>query len=231
MSLIGSVLPDWCAARESRTDEVYEREGLAPLYPAEAEAVAKAVPKRQREFTTVRLCAREALAELGQPPVPLLPGKRGKPGWPAGVVGSMTHCAGYRAAVVARAEDAVSLGIDAEPDEPLPEGVLEAVSLPVERRRLTVLESARPGVAWGRLLFSAKESVFKTWYPLTGRELGFEEAELAFDVAGTFTARLLVPGPQVGGAAVGGFTGRWVARDGLLATAIVLAAPGSDGTA
>ncbi len=48
------------------------------------------------------------------PPAPILPGQRGAPRWPAGVVGSMTHCAGYRAAVVARADEVTSLGVDAE---------------------------------------------------------------------------------------------------------------------
>ena len=69
-------------------------------------------------------------------PQPVLPGERGAPRWPAGVVGSMTHCAGYRAAALVRAADLASLGIDAEPHGPLPEGVLRRVALPAERERL-----------------------------------------------------------------------------------------------
>lgn len=76
--------------------------------------------RRQREFATARSCARTALARLGVPPVPVLASPRGAPRWPAGVVGSITHCDGYRAAAVAYTRDVVSLGIDAEPDEPLP---------------------------------------------------------------------------------------------------------------
>ncbi|MEU3756583.1 4'-phosphopantetheinyl transferase superfamily protein [Streptomyces olivoreticuli] len=193
------------------------------LLPEEAAHVARAVPKRQGEFATVRACARKALGRLGLDPVPLLPNRRGAPGWPAGVVGSMTHCDGYRAAVVARAADAVSIGIDAEPNGPLPDGVLEAISLPGERSRLAGLSARRPEVSWDRMLFSAKESVFKTWYPLTGQELDFSEAELEFDPdAETFSARLLVPGPVVGGHRLDGFTGRWLADEGLVVTAIAL---------
>ncbi|MEU5427485.1 4'-phosphopantetheinyl transferase superfamily protein [Streptomyces olivoreticuli] len=193
------------------------------LLPEEAAHVARAVPKRQGEFATVRACARKALGRLGLDPVPLLPNRRGAPGWPAGVVGSMTHCDGYRAAVVARAADAVSIGIDAEPNGPLPEGVLEAIALPGERSRLAGLAARRPEVFWDRMLFSAKESVFKTWYPLTGQELDFSEAELEFDPdAQTFSARLLVPGPVVGGRRLDGFTGRWLADEGLVVTAIAL---------
>lgn len=198
------------------------------LFPEETALVANAVAKRRQEFATVRLCARLALGRFGVPAGPLTPGPRGEPRWPAGIAGSMTHCEGYRAAAVARSTDVVSLGIDAEPAEPLPDGVLGVVSLPEERRHLASLEAGNPGVSWEKLLFSAKESVFKTWYPLTGRELDFDEAVVEFTPddgngrAGTFDARLLVPGPTVDGAPREHFTGRWLARGGLVITAIVL---------
>lgn len=196
------------------------------LLPAEAAAVSRAVAKRRAEFTTVRVCARRALRALGLPGVALVPDRRGAVAWPEGTVGSMTHCSGYRAAVVARTGDAVSLGIDAEPDLPLPEGVLEVVSREREREGLAALAARRPDVSWDRLLFSAKESVFKTWYPLTRKELDFQEAELEIDPdSGTFTARLLVPGPEVAGSRVGVFPGRWLARNGLVVTAIALPGP------
>ncbi|MFD0024742.1 4'-phosphopantetheinyl transferase [Streptomyces sp. NPDC058382] len=193
------------------------------LFPEEKALIAQAVPKRQREFTTVRFLARRALRELGLPPVALLPNPRGATRWPEGVVGSMTHCLGYRAVALARAEDTVGLGIDGEPNAPLPDGVLEAIALPSERSRVASLAAGRPGVSWDRLLFSAKESVFKVWYPLTGRELDFSEAEITFAPAGhTFRARLLVQGPLVQGRRVGDFEGRWTTEQGLLATAIHL---------
>ncbi|MFE9725865.1 4'-phosphopantetheinyl transferase [Streptomyces sp. NPDC005794] len=193
------------------------------LFPEERELIARAVLKRQREFTTVRFLARRALRSLGRPPVALLPDRRGAPRWPEGIVGSMTHCEGYRAAAVAGAEDTVGLGIDAEPNAPLPEGVLDVISLPHERNGLASLSARQPGVSWDRLLFSAKESVFKVWYPLTGRELDFSEAEIDFTPSGrTFHARLLVPGPVVEGRRLSGFEGRWAAEHGLVATAIHL---------
>jgi 4'-phosphopantetheinyl transferase EntD len=198
------------------------------LFAAEQELVAKAVAQRQREFTTVRHLARRALRQLGLPAVPILPNGRGAPQWPRGVVGSMTHCAGYRAAAVAPAEVSAAVSIDAEPNGPLPDGVLETVTLPSERARLRALVHHRPDVRWDRMYFSAKESVFKAWYPLTGRELDFPEAEIHIDPgAGTFTARLLVPGPVIAGRRVLIFPGRWHMADGLLATAIHLPAPSS----
>ncbi|MGW5637750.1 4'-phosphopantetheinyl transferase family protein, partial [Streptomyces sp. NPDC003832] len=150
------------------------------------------------------------------------------PNEPDGLTGSMTHCDGYRAAALVRAGDLASLGIDAEPDEPLPDGVLAAVALPGEALRVGRLTRERPGIRWDRLLFSAKESVYKAWFPLTGRWLDFTEAdiELLADPGGPphgrLTATLLVPGPVVGGRRVAAFEGRWTVGHGFLATAVAV---------
>jgi 4'-phosphopantetheinyl transferase EntD len=181
------------------------------------------VDKRRREFTTARACARTALASLGFAPAPILPGERGAPQWPPGSVGSITHCAGYRAAAAAHACDVLTIGLDAEPDEVLPGGVLEAVSLPGERERLRDLAAAAPGTSWDRLLFSAKEATYKAWFPLARCWLGFEDADVTINAAdGTFETRLLVAAPTVGDSPLAGFTGRWLARDGLILTAITV---------
>ena len=82
------------------------------LYPEEEHFIARAVNKRVREFTTVRACARLALERLDLRRPVQVPGPRGEPTWPTGIVGAMTHCQGYRAATVARASDFHSLGID-----------------------------------------------------------------------------------------------------------------------
>lgn len=196
------------------------------LYPEEEAVVAQAVDKRRREFAVVRACARRAMEKLGVPPRPILPGERGAPAWPAGLTGSMTHCDGYCAAALVRAADLASLGIDAEPHQPLPRGVLEAVSLPAEAERLRRAADDHPDVHWDRLLFSAKESVYKAWFPLTGRWLDFTEADIdvfadpAERHSGGFRARLLVPGPWMGDRALDGFEGRWTVRRGLVATAV-----------
>lgn len=197
--------------------------GEAP-YPGEQDLVAKAVETRRREFVTARRCAREALGKLGHAPGPIRSGPRREPVWPAGVVGSITHCAGYRAAAVARGIDLAGLGIDAEPHEPLPEGVGEAVTVGGEPDLLRRLDRDVPTLHWGRLLFSAKESVYKAWYPLTGRWLGFEDAELSIDpTAGGFTARVLVDGGRIDeGPPLTELRGRWLVARGLIVTAVTV---------
>jgi 4'-phosphopantetheinyl transferase EntD len=195
----------------------------AELFPEEKGAVANAVLSRRLEFTTGRACARAALAELGIPSVAVPAGPQGAPLWPAGVVGSITHCDGYRACAVARARDLVTLGVDAEPDKPLPAGLIGDIALEPERQWLQAAAQRSPGVSWDRLLFSIKESVYKAWFPLARRWLGFEDAIVTADLAtSTFVVRLLVPGPQLGDRELTGFSGRWLARDGLLLTAIAV---------
>jgi len=193
----------------------------ARLFAEEQLRIATAVDNRRREFAGVRWCARQAMTQLGVPAAAILPGERGAPQWPTGVVGSMTHCDGYRAAALATDRSVLAIGIDAEPHGPLPEGVLRAVSLAAER---AWLDRAPARLHWDRLLFSAKESTYKAWYPLTGRWLGFEDAHIVFDEAGTFTVAFLVAPPQVRGRELAGFTGQWLVSDGLVLTAVVLSA-------
>lgn len=190
------------------------------LFADEERSVGRAVEKRRREFVTGRACARRALQRLGITPVAIRNGQRGEPVWPSGVVGSITHCAGYRACAVADAEDVSTVGIDAEVHEPLPGGVLEQVAF---GRELAMVADRGAGVYLDRLLFSAKEAVFKAWFPLAGRWLGFEDVDLSIDVrGGAFCARLLVPGPVVDGVRLTEFRGRWCVEEDIVAAAVVV---------
>jgi len=222
--MIAQTLPHLVSSAELFTDPP----GVV-LFDSERAFVENAVEKRQLEFGTVRHCARQALAALGHPPAPLLPGKRGAPQWPTGVVGSMTHCAGYRAAAVARVSDMYAIGIDAEPHADLPPGVLSTISLADERTQLSSLSLADRSVCWDRLLFSCKESVFKAWFPVTRRELGFEEASITIDPTGhTFTARLHPAKPLVQDRRLLRLDGRWLVHNGLVLTVIAVMATGGD---
>ncbi|MFE0704685.1 4'-phosphopantetheinyl transferase [Streptomyces sp. NPDC058872] len=212
----------------SASVEVAESLGDLPgseLFPEEELLVAHAVEKRRREFTTGRRCARQALARLGLPRTPLLAGPRGEPLWPDGVVGAISHCDGYRAAAVARRSDLLALGMDAEPDGPLPDGVLDAVTVAGERAALENCRRVASGASWDRVLFSAKESVYKAWFPLTGRPLDFLDAFVRLDpVRGVFSAALTVPAHRVAdGPSISGFTGRWAVVGGLVLTTVMVA--------
>lgn len=219
--MIEGILPPTVVAAESFGDDPD-----ATLFPDEQVVIVNAVEGRRREFATGRTCARAALARLGQRAVAVLRGPGGAPQWPEGIVGSIAHCDGYRVAAVALAKDVVSLGVDAEPNEPLPnDGMLDLIASHEERVRLRELAIGTSGTSWDRLLFCAKESVYKTWFPLARRWLGFESADVVIDASeGTFVAHLLVPGPLVNGSPLTVLRGRWLLCRGLLVTAIVVPA-------
>jgi 4'-phosphopantetheinyl transferase EntD len=216
--VIEEILPPEVVAVDTREERLD-----IELFPEERAALGQAVEKRRREFITARACARQALAQLGLPPCAIATGERGQPLWPEGVLGSITHCAGYRACALARSPQLAGVGIDAEPHAPLPEGVLDEVARAEERPRLTQLARAEPAVHWDRLLFSAKEAVYKVWFPLAACWLGFEDAALTFDRAGrTFKAHLLKPWPDGCPALPGVLEGRWLVREDLVLSAIAL---------
>jgi 4'-phosphopantetheinyl transferase EntD len=209
-----SLLPAGCVGVTSR------EEVDAPLFPAERRAVSRAVEGRRREFVTARACAREALAGLGVvEALAIPPGADGDPRWPAGIVGSIAHCEGLRAVAVARRAEVAALGIDAEPNVDLPPGVLEAISLPDERSRLHVCSEAEPAISWGRLLFSAKEAIYKAWFPFVRRRLGFEDATITFDRERRVFSVQLRRGCDRD---LPVWSGRWVAHEGFLLTAVTV---------
>jgi enterobactin synthetase component D / holo-[acyl-carrier protein] synthase len=219
-------------------EERFEDPPEMGLLAEEAIVVAKAIEKRRREFTAVRVCARAALAALGMPAAPILPRgdaaprwARRAPDWPPGVVGSMTHCDGYQAAALALRSQTVSIGVDAEPHLPLPAGVASLITVPSERDALATLNSDWPEVAWERLLFSIKESIYKAWFPLTGQWLNFDECTVTLHPeVEWFTARLSPSEPSPTGRRIDHMDGRWrlLSADesqtaaGLIGTAVVI---------
>ncbi|MBQ0986515.1 4'-phosphopantetheinyl transferase superfamily protein [Streptomyces sp. F63] len=220
--MIGRLLPEAAACWE-----VFGERPAFPVYRAEEAAVRGRAPGRRREFAGGRYCAHRALERLGVPAGAVPAGERGAPRWPRGVVGSITHCRGYTAAAVARSGGIAALGIDAEPQLPLPPDVLEHIAGPGERARVRALLAERPGVCWDRLLFSAKESVYKAWFPAEGRFLGFRQARVSLGpAAGAFRVRIEEPGAhgRGRGALPAELAGRWACGRGVLVTAVAVPA-------
>jgi 4'-phosphopantetheinyl transferase EntD len=101
----------------------------------------------------------------------------------------------------------LTVGVDAEPHAPLPDGVADVVL--VDDDRLPPV----PGVHLDRVAFSAKESAYKAWYPLRGRLVDFAQVVVTVGPDGTFAA--LVDDDLTLG-------GRWLVQDGLVLTAVVV---------
>ncbi len=132
------------------------------LLPEEAAAIPSRVAEVRRASGAVRIVARGLLARIGHPDCALPTRVMEGPRWPAGVIGSLAHDAHVAIAAVGTRRDARAVGIDIEPPEILPPETLELVATPEERRRIA-------DDPWrGRLLFAAKEAVYKAVYPLDG---------------------------------------------------------------
>lgn len=144
--------------------------------------------RRRREFVAGRTVARAALSKLGLHGIPLPVDPHGAPLWPNGVTGSIAHAGEMAIAVVSAHHDALALGVDLEPDIPLPDDAAEWVITPSER---PLLAHAAPASA-NRWLFCAKECVHKALNPLNGAWLEFHEINIqpaedwsSFKVSGT----------------------------------------------
>ena len=151
------------------------------LFAEEAQAIEKAIPRRQREFAAGRSAAREALAQIGWTPQGIACANDRSPVWPEGLVGSIAHCRSACVAIVAPREQAHAVGIDMEEDLPLDPSLWTSVCTPAERSFLASLPSSEQG-RWGLRLFCAKEAYYKWQYPLTRRLLDFQEVEVRMDV-------------------------------------------------
>lgn len=183
----------------------------APLPPIEAVLVARAVASRRREFALGRMCARAALERCGVPVEGIGAGERGEPLWPAPMVGSITHCRGLVAAAVARAADLRGVGIDAEPAQELKPELLAKVCTASELRWGRGLVGDLP---WGKLVFSAKEAVYKCVFPTARALLDFRDVTLRVDADGRFRA-------ESTRCDVSAVRGRWAVNASFVLTAAI----------
>lgn len=220
--LLAPLLPPGVAAAEAGAAELAG--ARPPLLAGEESGIGpRAVEARRTSYHWGRALARRAIAQLGYEPLPVRKGPEREPVWPAGLVGSITHCDGYCAAAVAERSAWAAVGIDAEVVQPLAAGVLARIATPAEAERLAGV--ADP-TAQATALFSAKEAVYKAWFPLAGSWLGFHDAAVELEEGGALTATLLVPGPAVGGAPLRRLRGRYRIAGGLVLAAVAVPAGG-----
>jgi 4'-phosphopantetheinyl transferase EntD len=148
-------------------------EPAPPLVPGDP--LPRGTPKRRLELAWGRAAARAALssldARLEDSPVPM--GVAGEPMFPPGVVGSIAHAHGFVVGVAAPTRAVVALGVD----------LASTAALPPRASRRVVhhedwLPAARSDVASDALVFAAKEALYKAWWPLAKRPLGFGEVAL-----------------------------------------------------
>lgn len=145
------------------------------LSPAERAGREKATLKVLRQSGAVRILARQLLKQLDLPDTELPRLPNGAPKWPDGVAGSLAHDRDMAVAAVMHSDGSSFVGIDVEPAEPLPPKVMEEISTPDEQRRYDA------DLLQSRVLFCAKEAVYKAFNSKTGQFLGFQDVEIDLD--------------------------------------------------
>jgi 4'-phosphopantetheinyl transferase EntD len=142
-------------------------------FPLEAEMVSRAVPKRVFECLAARNLARAALLELGAPIVSIGCGSRREPLWPKGVVGTIAHSNRFVMVAIAPSERFRAVGIDVEPNQPLPTDVHSHVCLPGEA----------DGAPASRAVFVVKEAFYKAHFGVHRRFLDFPSVRVTWGKA------------------------------------------------
>lgn len=167
---------------------------LDGLFPDERAAIATWTQRRQYEFAAGRLCARRLLARVGVGHMPLLMGAGGRPLWPPGFVGAISHTDGLCVGAVARSDSVAGMGIDVEVADGLDEAMWDLVCTPNELNWLRRQEDAERARLLATALFSAKESTYKC---LASERTGsFEPRDIEVDWDGKatfFSARVMKP--------------------------------------
>jgi 4'-phosphopantetheinyl transferase EntD len=212
-----SILPDFAKVAEAPLGTACEE-----LLPEEQAAAVTFAPRRLAEFQLGRSLARQALRELGYDDAVLIAGPDRAPRWPDGVVGSITHTGhapdGYCAAAVARTADARAVGIDVERCSPLSAGLWQRV---LTANEIAELEQRPPELSaiHAKLVFSAKETVYKCQYTLSRSWLGFHDVEIEYvPDSATFRCTFLKSVPNVAKAG-DVMTGHCTIEGGLIFTA------------
>ena len=152
-----------------------------PLLPEE-QAIAESFgsQKRRAEFRLGRKCAHGALLRFGLEYEPILrnPETR-EPCWPNSVWGSITHSAGFAAVAVGLKKEIKGVGIDLESfSKSVDFKIRRHVCVESELEWLESLPTKQANRAL-RIIFSAKESIFKCIYPGTKTYLTFKDAAVS----------------------------------------------------
>lgn len=142
------------------------------LLNTEIASMSSSVVAARRASGAARIVARTLLAQLGHARAALPKSASGAPVWPAGITGSLAHDDQVAVAAVGRQRDVGAVGIDVEPALALPSETLDLVATRRERQDMN------GDALGGRLLFAAKEAVYKAVHPLDGVFLEFHDIEV-----------------------------------------------------
>ena len=153
------------------------------LHPAEENYFSQlSSVSRKEHYRSGRICAGEVLSKLGTLGQPVLrdPQTR-EPLWPEGISGAITHSGKWAAAAAGKTSDVLGIGIDLEDlERQVDSRISRHVCIPEEQKWLQ--ECGEDFLEQNlKIIFSAKESIFKAFFPYTRTYLHFHDARILIE--------------------------------------------------
>ena len=153
------------------------------LHPAEENYFSQlSSVSRKEHYRSGRICAGEVLSKLGTIGQPVLrdPQTR-EPLWPEGISGTITHSGNWAAAAAGKTSDVSGIGIDLEDlERQVDSRISRHVCIPEEQKWLQ--ECGEDFLEQNlKIIFSAKESIFKAFFPYTRTYLHFHDARILME--------------------------------------------------
>ena len=153
------------------------------LHPAEENYFNQlSSDSRKEHYRFGRICAGEVLSKLGTLGQPVLrdPQTR-EPLWPEGISGAITHSGNWAAAAAGKTSDVSGIGIDLEDlERQVDSRISRHVCIPEEQKWLQECEEDFLEQNL-KIIFSAKESIFKAFFPYTRTYLHFHDARILME--------------------------------------------------
>lgn len=139
------------------------------------------VEHRRTEFLLGRACAHQALADFHLAHLPILRNENRAPIWPESIVGSISHTENWAVAAVGQRSHVKGIGIDIENlQRSVNLRIQRHICVPQEKEWLAQFPPDQLEV-FLKIIFSAKESIFKCFHPLTGVYLDFRDAQVVLN--------------------------------------------------
>ena len=153
------------------------------LHPAEENYFSQlSSVSRKEHYRSGRICAGEVLSKLGARGQPVLrdPQTR-EPLWPEGISGAITHSGNWAAAAAGKTSEVSGIGIDLEDlERQVDSRISRHVCIPEEQKWLQ--ECGEDFLEQNlKIIFSAKESIFKAFFPYTRTYLHFHDARILME--------------------------------------------------
>ena len=133
---------------------------------------------RKVQFLMGREVAHSALSKFGFVDFPILHDEKRVPIWPNNIVGSITHTNQFAASMIGWEKDWLGIGIDAESIHRKIELKLQASICGVEEREWMSSFSEEEQKKYLRIIFSIKESIYKSIYPIGRVFFYFHDAQV-----------------------------------------------------